>query len=65
MTEKLKELLEDVQTVYEGKGMIIHPNSFDRLRVEVMKLDNINKQQSEQIKNMKCCENRKYNSYWG
>lgn len=54
MTEKLRELLEDVQTVYEGKGMVVHPNSFDRLRMEVIKLDNINKQQSEQIEKMKC-----------
>ena len=53
MTDKLRELLEDVQTVYEGKGMIVHPNSFDKLRVEVIKLDNINKQQSEQIEKMK------------
>ena len=49
MTDKIRNLLEDVQTVYEGKGMIVHPSSFDRLRVEVIKLDNINKQQSEQL----------------
>ena len=53
MTDKLRELLEDVQTVYEGKVMVIHPNSFDKLRMEVIKLDNINKQQSEQIEKMK------------
>ena len=53
MTDKLRELLEDVQTVYEGKGMVVHPNSFDKLRMEVIKLDNINKQQSEQIEKMK------------
>ena len=35
MTDKLRELLEDVQTVYEGKGMVVHPNSFDKLRMEV------------------------------
>lgn len=40
MTDKLRELLEDVQTVYEGKGMVVHPNSFDKLRMEVIKLDN-------------------------
>lgn len=44
MTEKLRELLENVQTVYEGKGMVVHPNSFDKLRMEIAKLDNINKQ---------------------
>lgn len=49
MTEKLRNLLEDVQTVYEGKGMVVHPNSFDRLRMEVIKLDNINKQQNDQL----------------
>ena len=59
MTDKLRELLEDVQTVYEGKGMVVHPNSFDKLRMEVIKLDNINKQQSEQIEKMKCCGNCK------
>lgn len=56
MTDKLRELLEDVQTVYEGKGMVVHPNSFDKLRMEIIKLDNINKQQSEQIDKMKRCE---------
>ena len=59
MTEKLRELLEDVQTVYEGKGMVVHPNSFDKLRMEVIKLDNINRQQGEQIEKMKCCGNCK------
>ena len=49
MTDKIRNLLEDVQTVYEGKGMVVHPNSFDKLRMEVIKLDNINKQQSEQL----------------
>lgn len=63
MTDKLKELLEDVQTVYEGKGMVVHPNSFDKLRMEVIKLDNINKKQSEQIEKMKCCQNCKHH-YW-
>lgn len=53
MTDKLRDLLEDVQTVYEGKGMVVHPNSFDKLRMEVIKLDNINRDQSEQIKKMK------------
>ena len=62
MTEKIRELLEDVQTVYEGKGMVVHPNSFDKLRMEVIKLDNINKQQSEQIEKMKCCANCEYYS---
>ncbi len=38
MTDKLRELLEDVQTVYEGKRMVVHPNSFDRLRFEVFSL---------------------------
>ncbi len=60
MTDKIRILLEDVQTVYEGKGMVVHPNSFDRLRTEVIKLDNINKQLSEQIEKMKCwcnCKN--------
>ena len=62
MTDKLRELLEDVQTVYEGKGMVVHPNSFDRLRMEVVKLDNINRQQCAQIEKMKCCANcRNYN----
>lgn len=65
MTDKMRSLLKDVQTVYEGKGMIVHPNSFDRLRTEVVILDNINKQQSEQIEKMKCCENCKYHSFWG
>lgn len=65
MTDKLRELLEDVQTVYEGKGMIVHPNSFDRLRMEVIKLDNINKQQSEQFEKMKCCGNCKYSNQDG
>ena len=37
--------------------MVVHPNSFDKLRMEIIKLDNINKQQSEQIEKMKCCEN--------
>ena len=49
MTDKIRNLLEDVQTVYEGKGMVVHPNSFDKLRMEVIKLDNISKQQSEQL----------------
>lgn len=57
MTDKIRGLLEDVQTVYEGKGMVVHPNSFDKLRTEIIKLDNINKQQSEQIKIMKNCYN--------
>lgn len=52
MTDKLRDLLEDVRTVYEGKGMLVYPNSFDRLRTEIMKLDNINKQQSEQIEKL-------------
>lgn len=43
MTDKLRELLKDVQTVYEGKGMIVHPNSFDKLYTEIGKLDNINR----------------------
>lgn len=60
MTDKLRELLEDVQTVYEGKGMVVHPNSFNRLRMEVIKLDNINRLQNEQIKKMKCCNNCKH-----
>lgn len=60
MTDKLRELLEDVQTVYEGKGLVVHPNSFDKLRMEVIKLDNINKQQTEQIEKMKCCANCKF-----
>lgn len=53
MTEKLRKLFEDVQAVYEGKGMVVHPNSFDKLRMEVIKLDNINRLQGEQIENMK------------
>jgi hypothetical protein len=52
MTDKLRDLLEDVRAVYEGKGMLVYPNSFDRLRTEIMKLDNINKQQSEQIEKL-------------
>ena len=60
MTEKLRELLEDVQTVYEGKGMVVHPNSFDKLRIEVIKLDNINEQQNKQIEKMKSCVNCRY-----
>lgn len=52
MTDKLRDLLEDVRTVYEGKGMLVYPNSFDRLRTEIIKLDNINKQQSEQIEKL-------------
>lgn len=53
MTDKIRNLLEDVQTVYEGKGMVVHPNSFDKLRMEVIKLDNINRLQGEQIEKMK------------
>ena len=53
MTDKLRELLEDVQTVYEGKGMVVHPNSFDKLRMEIIKLDNINRLQNEQIEKAK------------
>ena len=53
MTDKLRELLEDVQTVYEGKGMVVHPNPFDRLRTEVIKLDNINRLQNERVEKMK------------
>lgn len=49
MTDKLRELLEDVRTVYEGKGMVVYPNSFSRLCEEIMKLDNINRLQKEQI----------------
>lgn len=49
MTDKLRELLEDAQTVYEGKRMVVHPNSFDQLRMEVIKLDNINRLQGEQL----------------
>ena len=69
MTDKIRNLLEDVQTVYEGKGMVVHPNSFDKLRMEVIKLDNINKQQTEQIEKMKCCTlcgnyNMNYLPYW-
>ena len=60
MTDELRNLLKDVQTVYEGKGMVVHPNSCDKLRMEVIKLDNINKQQSEQIEKMKCCQNCKH-----
>lgn len=60
MTDKLRELLEDVQTGYEGKGMVVHPNPFDKLRVEVIKLDNVNRLQNEQIEKMKCCQNCKY-----
>lgn len=52
MTDKLRDLIEDVRTVYEGKGMLVSPNSFDRLRTEITKLDNINKQQSEQIEKL-------------
>ena len=52
MTDKLRDLIEDVRTVYEGKGMLVSPNSFDRLRTEIIKLDNINKQQSEQIEKL-------------
>lgn len=52
MTDKLRDLLEDVRTVYEGKGMLVYPNSFDRLRTEIIKLDNTNKQQSEQIEKL-------------
>ena len=53
MTEKLRDLLKDVQTVYEGKGMVVHPNSCDNLRMEIAKLDNINRIQGEQIEKMK------------
>ena len=59
MTDKLRELLEDVQIVYEGKGMVVHPNSFDKLIMEIIKLDNKNKLQDEQIR-MMCCNNCKY-----
>ena len=63
MTDEIRSLLNDVQTVYEGKGMVVHPNSFDKLRMEVIKLDNINKQQSEQIEKMKC-DVKLEQSYW-
>ena len=36
MTDKLRDLIEDVRTVYEGKGMLVSPNSFDRLRTEIV-----------------------------
>ena len=49
MTDKIRNLLNDVRIVYEGKGMLVYPNSFDELRTEIMKLDNINRLQSEQI----------------
>ena len=64
MTDKIRSLLKDIQTVYEGKRMVVHPNSFDELRTEVIKLDNINKQQSEQIEKMKCPQNCKNGSVY-
>lgn len=60
MTDKLRDLLKDVQTVYEGKGMVVHPNSFDKLIMEVIKLVNINKQQDEQIRKMRNFQNCDY-----
>ena len=53
MTDKLRWLLEDVQKVYEGKGMVVHPNSCDKLGMEVIKLDNINRLQNEQLEQAK------------
>jgi hypothetical protein len=60
MTDKIKNLLEDIQTVYESKGMVVHPNSLDKLRMEIIKLDNTIKQKNEQIQKMKGCFNCKY-----
>lgn len=51
MTDKLRELLNDVRTV-EGKGIISNTNSFDELQMEIEKLDSINKQQSVQIEEL-------------
>ena len=40
MTDKLRELLEDVRTdYYEGSGMAVYPNSFTKLRDEITELD--------------------------
>ena len=52
MTDKLRELLNDVRTVYEGKGTAVRPHSFDELQMEIAKLDSINKQQSVQIEEL-------------
>lgn len=41
--EKLKELLDDVKSVYESKGMIVYPNSFSKLETEIVKVCNENK----------------------
>lgn len=53
MTDKLRELLKDVRAVYEGKGMVLYPNSFSRLSEEIMKLDNTCRLQKEQIEKAK------------
>ena len=60
MTDKIRNLLKDVGAVYQGKGMFVYPNSFDELRTEIMKLDNINRLQSEQIEKMSELINRYY-----
>jgi hypothetical protein len=42
---KLKEELEDVKKVYDyGKTICTHPNSFDRLQTEIVKVCNVNKE---------------------
>ena len=45
MPNKLKEELEDVKKVYDyGKTICTHPNSFDRLQTEIVKVCNVNKE---------------------
>lgn len=51
MPEKLKELLDDVKSVYESKGMTVYPNSFSKLETEIVKVcntkDNLEKENAE------------------
>ena len=42
---KLKEELEDVKKLYDyGKTICTHPNSFDRLQAEIIKVCDANKE---------------------
>ena len=67
---KLKDELEDVKKVYDfGKTICTHPNSFDRLQTEIVKVCNVNKELEkenaelkERIKSEHEIEARKNNS---
>lgn len=50
---KLKEELEDVKKVYDyGKTICTHPNSFDRLQTEIVKVCNVNKELEKENKRL-------------